>query len=133
MTRWNRANNGRAVTIYGNKGRMPHYRGSEEVNGGVPQQGDLATHLAYYKRDLAALIPEADYEGYCLLDYEYWRADWNSSSAVYKTKSLDLAGGDVTLARKRAANQKLGAGDVFDFLSLSYVQTSKLNLIGRRS
>ena len=28
-------------------------------------------HLQYYIRDLAALIPETDYKGSCLLDYEF--------------------------------------------------------------
>ena len=42
------------------------------VHPGIPQKGDLATHLSYYKRDLAAIIPEIDYRGYCLLDYEFW-------------------------------------------------------------
>ena len=40
------------------------------ISGGLPQLGNLENHLFIYKRDLAALIPEEDYEGYCLIDYE---------------------------------------------------------------
>jgi hypothetical protein len=71
-TRYSTGWNGNATNIYGGKGRMPHVHGSTVVNGGIPQNGSLATHLEYYRRDLRALIPREDYRGYCLIDYEHW-------------------------------------------------------------
>lgn len=99
VTQYNKGNNGNATNIYGGRGRMPHFQGETAVNGGLPQHGNLSEHLIYYERDLAALIPEEDFVGVCLLDYEFWRADWNSTPSAYRTKSIDAAGGDAVLAK----------------------------------
>jgi hypothetical protein len=32
-----------------------------------------------YERDLAEKIPDENFKGVCLLDFEQWRADWNST------------------------------------------------------
>lgn len=65
------------------------------------QLGNLTEHLLYYKRDLNAMIPESDFKGYILLDFEHWRADWNSTPSLYRTKSLELAGNNKSLAKKQ--------------------------------
>jgi hypothetical protein len=98
VTRYSNGRNGGAVNIYGGRGRMPHYLGERAINGGLPQLGDLAYHLEYYKTDLNALIRDPDYQGYCLLDYEYWRADWNSTGGLYRQHSIEAASGNETLA-----------------------------------
>ena len=101
VTKYNTANNGNATTIYGNKGEMPHYQGATIVNGGLPQLGNLTVHLTKYRTSINALIPNTQYQGYCLLDYEFWRADWNSTAEVYRTKSVELANGNVALATQQ--------------------------------
>ena len=49
------------------------------MNGGIPQHGNLSLHLAKFRVDFNALVPDPLYRGYCLLDYEFFRADWNST------------------------------------------------------
>jgi hypothetical protein len=106
LTRYNTGNNGAAVNIYGGKGSMPFIKGSVRNNGGIPQLGSLEVHLARYRISLNALVPDPEYRGYCLLDYEHWRADWNSTPPDYRTASLEAAGGNLTRA---AAEYEAGA------------------------
>jgi len=97
--RYSRGKNGNATNIYGGKGKMPHFRGTTAINGGLPQLGNLPLHLWLLKRDLRAIFQgNLDYEGYCLLDYEHWRADWNSTSWSYREKSIANANGDLEKA-----------------------------------
>ena len=92
--------NGDAVNIYGNNGAFPHIEADGTVqNGGVPQQGNLSLHLAKLTRDLGALIPNKTFTGYCLIDYEQWRAGWNATGEAYQTLSLSIAGGDLAKAK----------------------------------
>ena len=60
VTQYNTGRNGFAVNIYGGKGKMPHFRGSEVINGGLPQLGSLEEHLSRYKVSLNALISDPD-------------------------------------------------------------------------
>ena len=45
ITTYSTGRNGNATNVYGGKGRMPHYHGSQVINGGLPQLGDLDEHL----------------------------------------------------------------------------------------
>jgi len=99
VTQYSTGFNGNATNIYGGRGRMPHFQGATPINGGIPQHGNLSEHIEYYERDLAALIPKEDFVGVCLIDYEFWRADWNSTPGVYRTKSIEATGGDEVLAK----------------------------------
>ncbi|XP_055687636.1 hyaluronidase Tab y 2.0101-like [Lutzomyia longipalpis] len=42
-------------------------------NGGVPQEGNLAEHLKIFTKHLDELIPNKDYEGLAVIDFESWR------------------------------------------------------------
>jgi hyaluronoglucosaminidase len=69
------------------------------VNGGIPQLGNLTLHLEKFNRDFAAEVPDPKYRGYCLLDFEFWRADWNSTPDAYRNASIVNAAGDVHKAQ----------------------------------
>jgi hyaluronoglucosaminidase len=56
-------------------------------------------HLQHFEQDFAAEIPDPHYKGYCLLDYEFWRADWNSTPDMYRAASIAAANGDVHKAQ----------------------------------
>ena len=99
VTQYNEGNNGNVTNVYGNKGNMPKYHNGEPQNGGIPQNGSLAVHLERYRISLNALIPEEDYVGVCMLDFEHWRADWNSSDWNERERAVAFARGNVTLAR----------------------------------
>jgi len=87
------------VNIYGNNGAFPSIsnKGTAQ-NGGVPQAGNLTLHLTKLSEDLTALIPSPNFTGYCLIDYEQWRASWNATGDKYRHLSLSIAGGDAVLA-----------------------------------
>ena len=86
--------NGRAVNIYGNNGAFPHIDADGSAhNGGVPQAGNLSLHLLALAHDIEALIPNASFTGYCLIDYEQWRASWNATGDAYRALSIAIAGG----------------------------------------
>jgi hypothetical protein len=62
VTQYSIGRNGVVVNIYGGKGKMPHYQGTEAINGGLPQLGSLEEHLDRYKISLNALILDPDFE-----------------------------------------------------------------------
>jgi hyaluronoglucosaminidase len=97
---WCNGYDGNGTNVYGNRGIMPHFApDGTAVNGGIPQLGNLTLHLDKFKRDLAAEIPDPNYRGYCLLDFEFWRADWNSTPDAYRNASVIAAGGDFQKAQ----------------------------------
>ena len=92
---------GFAYNLYGWVGLMPRINDDGTlVNGGVPQAGNLTAHLLKFAADAAGLLPLGSLtEGACLLDWEFWRAEWNRTGEAYQNLSLSLAGGDAALAR----------------------------------
>ena len=122
LSRWgvttNAANafNGAAVTtLYNSPGRMtlglwPCYRANgSAINGGLPQLADLGAHLARVKVDAAAALPDPDFSGFAVIDWEVW-TPWLPETVApaglpppaarsrYFNASLRLAGGDVGAA-----------------------------------
>jgi hyaluronoglucosaminidase len=62
------------------------------VNGGVPQAGNLTAHLEKFAADAAALLPLGPLtEGACLLDWEFWRAEWATTGDAYRNASIARA------------------------------------------
>jgi hypothetical protein len=70
--KWCDGQNGNATNIYGHLGLYPDL--TRGINGGIPQRGNLTAHLVRFRRDLAALVPDRNYRGWCLLDFEQFRA-----------------------------------------------------------
>jgi hypothetical protein len=99
ITKYSHGYNGNATNIYGGKGLMPHFVGTTVINGGLPQLGSIEDHITVYKRDIAALIPLTSYVGYCLIDYEWWRASWNETDPTTRSRSKELEGGNETAAK----------------------------------
>ena len=52
---------------------------SVQVNGGVPQAGDVELHKAAVAALVEALIPDSDFAGYGIFDMEGWRALYNEN------------------------------------------------------
>ncbi len=42
-------------------------------NGGIPQEGDLQEHLNQYIFHVDELIPNKDFDGLAVIDFESWR------------------------------------------------------------
>ncbi|XP_067314663.1 hyaluronidase-1 [Pseudorasbora parva] len=84
------------ITIfYSDKlGEYPYYaRYSKPVYGGVPQNGSLKQHLWKAYGDLRADIPNRDFHGLAVVDWEKWRPLWErnwDTKAVYWKGSKSL-------------------------------------------
>ena len=68
-----------------------------EVNGGVPQNGNLTAHLDQLNAQLPMWIPDPEWEGNAVFDFEAWTTVWaqntnpdNWHGARYQQKSIAL-------------------------------------------
>jgi hyaluronoglucosaminidase len=57
------------------------------VNGGIPQGGNVTLHLEKLRRDLVRILPP-NASGACLLDWEFWRCEWNYTGVSYQNASI---------------------------------------------
>ena len=63
------------------------------INGGIPQLGDLAAHYEKCVQDVQERIPDKDYDGLAVIDWESWRPLWAwiswGQGLVYQSISID--------------------------------------------
>ncbi|XP_050676341.1 hyaluronidase A-like isoform X2 [Leptidea sinapis] len=62
-------------------------------NGGVPQEGDLDEHLAAFKNTVSQSIPDLDFSGIGIIDFESWRPVFRQNFGVlvpYKDVSFEI-------------------------------------------
>ncbi|XP_077998849.1 hyaluronidase-1-like [Glandiceps talaboti] len=76
-------------------GLYPYFRkdDGEPVNGGIPQLTNLTGHFEKVVNDIMVLLPDANYDGLAVIDWEYWRPTWERNwdrMLIYQNKSLDL-------------------------------------------
>lgn len=77
------------ITIFYERqlGLYPHYTPlGASVNGGCPQNASLDDHLWKVDSDLRALVPEREFRGLAVVDWESWRPLWErnwDSKSVY--------------------------------------------------
>nr|WJJ70397.1 venom protein U-MPTX.13-30 [Megalopyge opercularis] len=51
-------------------------------NGGVPQEGDMDKHLAAFKKFLEVSVPDPEFSGLGVIDFESWRPIFRQNSGV---------------------------------------------------
>lgn len=67
------------------------------INGGVPQKLNMVEHLAKVRLDVARAIPNEDYDGLAIIDFERWRPlfdlNWTNRNVYkqYSTKLVNIA------------------------------------------
>lgn len=75
-------------------GTYPYYTSTgEPVFGGLPQNASLVTHLACTYQDIEAVMPEPDFSGLAVIDWEAWRPRWAfnwDSKDIYRQRSVAL-------------------------------------------
>lgn len=62
-------------------------------NGGVPQEGNLTLHLNVFKETVEVLIPDEDFQGIGVIDFESWRPIYRQnfgSLQPYKDLSIEI-------------------------------------------
>ncbi|MFH4983140.1 hypothetical protein AB6A40_009849 [Gnathostoma spinigerum] len=86
------------VLFYSYKfGRYPyyyHHNVSEPRNGGLPQKVNMTDHLAKAKEDIEKAIPNENFTGVAILDFEEWRPTYEtnwSAKRVYRNESIKYA------------------------------------------
>uniref|UniRef100_A0A8B9S2Y7 Hyaluronidase n=1 Tax=Apteryx owenii TaxID=8824 RepID=A0A8B9S2Y7_APTOW len=113
---------GQNVTIfYFNRlGYYPWYTSQEiPVNGGLPQNFSLQTHLEKAGRDINYYIPAKDFNGLAVIDWEYWRPQWArnwDTKDVYRRKSRKLIS---------ELQGNISANDVEHLARLSFEESAK--------
>lgn len=87
---------GQNVTIfYANRlGYYPHYTSQGiAIHGGLPQNCSLDLHLLKAYQDIIHFIPEEDFRGLAVIDWEFWRPQWDRNwhkKEIYRHKSKEL-------------------------------------------
>ncbi|XP_012274527.1 hyaluronidase-like [Orussus abietinus] len=90
-------------------------------NGGVPQEGNLTWHLQLFMKHLSEQIPDEDFQGLGVIDFESWRPifrqNW-ASLAPYRDLSIDIERNrhplwDKKSLEKEAARRFEKAGRLF--------------------
>lgn len=59
----------------------------------MPQLINLAAHLKKMKKDVIRKIPDPDYSGLAIIDWEGWRPTWDrnfDSKRIYQSRSIEL-------------------------------------------
>ncbi|XP_075403530.1 hyaluronidase-1 isoform X2 [Tenrec ecaudatus] len=75
-------------------GTYPYYTATgEPVAGGLPQNASLSTHLALAYQDILTAMPQPDFSGLAVIDWESWRPRWAfnwDSKDIYRQRSREL-------------------------------------------
>ncbi|XP_014293950.1 hyaluronidase [Halyomorpha halys] len=83
---------GEKITILYDPGFFPAMLNRSIRNNGIPQEGDLKKHLILFEKELETAIPEKNFSGIGVIDFEHWRPIWREnwgSLDKYKQLSLD--------------------------------------------
>ncbi|KAK3714903.1 hypothetical protein QZH41_010904 [Actinostola sp. cb2023] len=90
--------NGKYVVVFYNAqlGFYPYYTnaaGTRSYNGGMPQIIDINAHLEKSTRDIVWRIPDPNFHGLAVIDWEGWRPTWQrnwDSKKIYQTRSIEM-------------------------------------------
>ncbi|KAL6735704.1 hypothetical protein Aduo_006118 [Ancylostoma duodenale] len=79
-------------------GRYPYYKDYDEnkpVNGGLPQNCSLEDHLNITEKNITERIPNKDYDGLAIIDFEEWRLLFDQNfwgkKQVFRNQSITIA------------------------------------------
>nr|QHB21608.1 venom hyaluronidase 1 [Platymeris rhadamanthus] len=84
---------GERITILYDPGLYPAIIDGKDRNGGVPQEGNLDTHLKKFKTQLLEAIPDPDFKGIGIIDFEHWRPIFRENWAsldIYRKRSKEI-------------------------------------------
>ncbi|KAJ8021363.1 Hyaluronidase-1 [Holothuria leucospilota] len=75
-------------------GYYPYFNHTlQPVNGGLPQVGNISVHLEKATEDILKAIPDPQFKGVGILDWESWRPQWEQNfdtRQIYRKKSIEL-------------------------------------------
>nr|XP_026498132.1 hyaluronidase PH-20-like isoform X1 [Vanessa tameamea]XP_026498133.1 hyaluronidase PH-20-like isoform X1 [Vanessa tameamea] len=91
--------NGEQITIMYEPGLFPAIFKNETSgkyrfrNGGVPQEGNLEEHLKAFRADMEEIVPNPDFSGIGIIDFESWRPIFRQNFGTlvpYKDVSYEI-------------------------------------------
>ncbi|KAF7626029.1 Hyaluronidase [Meloidogyne graminicola] len=59
------------------------------INGGLPQNVNLNEHLEKAKNDILKAIPDPEFSGPAIIDYEKWRPEWSLNWSIRRIYQLE--------------------------------------------
>ncbi|XP_063786540.1 hyaluronidase-1-like [Pseudophryne corroboree] len=65
----------------------------QSMHGGVPQNQSLKKHLDKATEDIITRLPDKDFPGLGVIDWENWRPQWDRNwgiKSIYRNKSIEL-------------------------------------------
>ncbi len=71
-------------------GLYPRLYEGKPDHGGLPQNANIPAHLAELARDIQRDIPDPNFSGWAVLDYESWDPVWELTKPEYREASLEL-------------------------------------------
>uniref|UniRef100_A0A224XBJ0 Hyaluronidase n=1 Tax=Megacormus gertschi TaxID=1843536 RepID=A0A224XBJ0_9SCOR len=86
----------RIVIFYGMRfGKYPYIdtKNGSDINGGIPQLANLSEHLELARSDIEKMIPNLNFDGIGIIDWEKWRPIYNynwGGMTIYKTRTMEL-------------------------------------------
>ncbi|XP_057304251.1 uncharacterized protein LOC130641460 isoform X2 [Hydractinia symbiolongicarpus] len=88
---------GKRVSVFSSAqlGLYPYFimNGESSYNGGLPQLVDLNEHLRKARNDIMTKMPDPNYNGLAVIDWEAWRPIWETNwntKRIYKVRSVEL-------------------------------------------
>ena len=72
-------------------------------NGGLPQLANLSLHRQAMERDMGISVPDEEFDGYIVHDYEAWAAPWGRASELYRNASIALAASQLPAGSSSSA------------------------------
>ncbi|XP_042351859.1 hyaluronidase-1 [Plectropomus leopardus] len=110
----NQSFTGENITIFYSEmlGLYPRYSGrAQAINGGVPQNASVDEHLRKASEDIHTWIPDRDFQGLAVVDWESWRPVWErnwdtmqvymeGSKALVRSKHPDWSPAQVDAAAR---------------------------------
>ncbi|CAG5129858.1 unnamed protein product [Candidula unifasciata] len=85
---------GEQIVLLYQLGQFPFYSGSNPHNGGIPQLGNLSSHLKKASIDISRKIASPSFSGLSIIDFEAWRPLFYLNFdrlKIYQQKSIELA------------------------------------------
>jgi hyaluronoglucosaminidase len=83
---------GRVVVMLEHQaGQYPRFQRNRTFFGGLPQQANMSAHLAEFARDVNRQIPDPNFDGFVVIDYETWKPFWNTTWTnrdLYREESM---------------------------------------------
>ncbi|KAF0306931.1 Hyaluronidase [Amphibalanus amphitrite] len=82
---------GDRIVLFYNPGLYPQILSNgTRVNGGLPQLGDLRLHLDAFAADVDRFIPDVNFSGLAVIDFEEWTPWFTESPIKYRLASREV-------------------------------------------